>query len=48
MKFQFSILNFEFLIPTRPTRRWVGRGQFKIQNSKFKIFTGLSEYENHA
>jgi hypothetical protein len=37
MSLKFSILNFEFSIPTHPRGKWGGRVTFKIQNSKFKI-----------
>ncbi len=37
MNHKFLIFNFEFLIPTHPHFTTVGRGSFKIQNSKFKI-----------
>jgi hypothetical protein len=48
MNHKFLIINFEFLIPSHPHFTTVGRGSFKIQNSKFKIFTGMSENEHHA
>jgi hypothetical protein len=36
---QFLVFSFKFLVSPHPPRIAGGRVEFKIQNSKFKIFT---------